>query len=74
MDVILGEDFFKLGDLPVMVCALRFGEDSWTLGYSVSRRARYSDEFARSCARTNALSTRQRYEERRDRKLAQAAE
>jgi hypothetical protein len=74
MDAILGEEFFKLGDLPIMVCALTFGEDSWPLGYSVSRRGRYSDEFARSCAKTNALATRQKHEERRDRKLAQAAE
>jgi len=75
MDAILGEDFFKLSNLPVMVCALRFGEDSWTLGYSVSRSAKYDDAFARACARANAMATRQKYERKRDRqRLEWAAE
>lgn len=73
MDVILDEDFFRLGDLLVMVCALQFGSDSWTLGYSVSRRARYDDEFARACARKKAMATRLKYEEKRDRTYAARA-
>jgi hypothetical protein len=70
VDAILDEDFFKLGDLPVMVCALRFGSDSWTLGYSVSRRVMYDDGFARACAKKNAMATRLKYEEKRDRAYA----
>ena len=75
MDAISGEDFFKLGDLPIMVCVLQFEEDSWTLGYSVSRLASYDDEFARACARRSALIIRRNYEERREQKrIARAAE
>lgn len=73
MDAILDEDFFKLGDLPIMVCALQFGSDSWTLGFSVSRRVMYDDEFARACARKNAMATRLKYEEKRDRTYAARA-
>lgn len=64
MDAILDEDFFKLGDLPIMVCVLSFAE-GFSVGYSASRLGRYDDELARFHARRAAVRHREAFEQKR---------
>lgn len=65
MDAILDEFYFKLPDLPVMVCVLQFGAESLTVGTTVSRIRDYDDEVARLLSKRRAMRARESYETRR---------
>ena len=65
MGVIETEYYFKLGDLPIMVCVLGFPDDGFNIGYCVAPPDKYDDVVARVFARRAAMRNRESFEQKR---------
>ena len=65
MDRFVSEEYFKLGDLPVMVCVLVLSNGGLSVGYSVSRPEKFDDETARFFAKRSATRLQDNFVKRR---------
>lgn len=66
MDRFVSEDYFRLGDMPVMVCVLTLSNGGLVVGYSVSRVLDYEDDVARILAKRNAKRQHDAFQRRRE--------
>lgn len=61
---VLSEEFYRLGETPIMACVLKFTDDDYSIGWYVMSRRPYDEVASRYYAKQNAIRMRERHEQR----------
>jgi hypothetical protein len=58
--LVISEDYYRIADLPIMVCVLTLAGEFYVTGISASKRRLFDEDVARAFSKRNAKSNASR--------------